>query len=128
MNNINLYDVIRNPVITEKATLISENGQVIFDVSKGATKAQIKEARNKQIDNWSIEPWMGMVRVSFGLYNTISDIDNFIHALKDIIIKQNEYSSKYKINSKGDYEHNSFNFSCQDYFSLSQNVKNELNI
>ena len=44
MNNIDLYDVIRNPVITEKATLISENGQVIFDVSKGATKAQIKEA------------------------------------------------------------------------------------
>ena len=91
-------------------------------------KSQIKEAKAKQIDNWSIEPWMGMVRVSFGLYNTISDIDNFIHALKDIIIKQNEYSSKYKINSKGDYEHNSFNFSCQDYFSLSQNVKNELNI
>jgi len=44
MNNIDLYDVIRNPVITEKATLISEKGQVIFDVSKGATKAQIKEA------------------------------------------------------------------------------------
>ena len=35
MNNIDLYDIIRNPVITEKATLISENGQVIFDVSKG---------------------------------------------------------------------------------------------
>ena len=34
MNNIDLYDVIRNPVITEKATLISENGQVIFDVSR----------------------------------------------------------------------------------------------
>ena len=44
MNNIDIYDVIRNPVITEKATLISENGQVIFDVSKSATKAQIKEA------------------------------------------------------------------------------------
>ena len=44
MNEIDIYDVIRNPVITEKATLISENGQVIFDVSKTATKAQIKEA------------------------------------------------------------------------------------
>tara|TARA_B100001559_G_scaffold209477_1_gene175509 strand:- start:1976 stop:2275 length:300 start_codon:yes stop_codon:yes gene_type:complete len=44
MSKIDIYDVIRNPVITEKATLISENGQVIFEVSKGATKSQIKEA------------------------------------------------------------------------------------
>ncbi len=44
MNKIDIYDIIRNPVITEKATLISENGQVIFDVSMKATKAQIKEA------------------------------------------------------------------------------------
>ena len=44
MNKIDIYDIIRNPVITEKATLISENGQVIFDVSKSATKAEIKEA------------------------------------------------------------------------------------
>ena len=44
MNELDIYDVIRNPVITEKATLISENGQVIFDVSRTATKKQIKEA------------------------------------------------------------------------------------
>ena len=44
MSKIDIYDVIRNPVITEKATLISENGQVIFEVSKSATKSQIKEA------------------------------------------------------------------------------------
>lgn len=44
MSKIDIYDVIRNPVITEKATLISENGQVIFEVSKNATKSQIKEA------------------------------------------------------------------------------------
>ena len=56
-------------------------------------QTQIKEAKAKQIDNWSIEPWMGMVRVSFGIYNTISDIDIFIHAIKDIIVKQNESKS-----------------------------------
>ena len=44
MSKIDIYEVIRNPVITEKATLISENGQVIFEVSKIATKSQIKEA------------------------------------------------------------------------------------
>ncbi|MFE3838388.1 50S ribosomal protein L23 [Pseudogemmobacter sonorensis] len=38
------YDVIRKPVITEKATLASENGAVVFEVALTATKPQIKEA------------------------------------------------------------------------------------
>jgi hypothetical protein len=69
---------------------------------------------------------MGMVRVSFGIYNTESDVDHFIHALKDIIIKQDEYVKHYNINDNGDYEHISFQFTCKDYFSLSKNVKEEL--
>lgn len=39
-----LYDVIRKPVITEKATIASENGAVVFEVAIGANKPQIKEA------------------------------------------------------------------------------------
>ncbi|QYX57749.1 50S ribosomal protein L23 [Roseovarius sp. SCSIO 43702] len=38
------YDVIRKPVITEKATMASENGAVVFEVSMDAAKPQIKEA------------------------------------------------------------------------------------
>ena len=38
------YDVIRQPVITEKATLASENNQVIFRVALDASKPAIKEA------------------------------------------------------------------------------------
>ena len=38
------YDVIRSPVITEKATLSSESSQVIFNVARHATKPQIKAA------------------------------------------------------------------------------------
>ena len=38
------YDVIRAPVVTEKSTMASEHGQVVFDVAPDATKAQIKEA------------------------------------------------------------------------------------
>lgn len=38
------YDVIVKPVITEKATLASEAGAVVFQVAKAATKPQIKEA------------------------------------------------------------------------------------
>ncbi len=39
-----LYDVIRKPVITEKATMASENGAVVFEVAMDANKPQIKEA------------------------------------------------------------------------------------
>jgi len=38
------YDVIQKPVITEKATMASENGAVVFRVARDATKPQIKEA------------------------------------------------------------------------------------
>lgn len=39
-----IFEVIRAPVITEKATLGSENGQVTFRVALDATKPQIKAA------------------------------------------------------------------------------------
>lgn len=38
------YDLIKKPIITEKATMASENGAVVFQVSMVATKPQIKEA------------------------------------------------------------------------------------
>lgn len=38
------YDVIRKPIITEKATMASENGAVVFEVAIGSNKPQIKEA------------------------------------------------------------------------------------
>ena len=38
------YDVIRKPVITEKATMASENGAVVFEVHMDANKPAIKEA------------------------------------------------------------------------------------
>ena len=44
------YDVILSPVITEKATLASEQSQVIFKVAMNATKPQIKEAVEKLFD------------------------------------------------------------------------------
>ena len=44
MTNAALYDIIRKPVITEKATLASENGQVVFEVARTATKPEIKKA------------------------------------------------------------------------------------
>ena len=39
-----MYNVVREPHVTEKATLGSMNNQVTFKVAKDATKPQIKEA------------------------------------------------------------------------------------
>lgn len=41
------YDVIKSPVITEKATLASEANQVIFKVANKASKVEIKAAVEK---------------------------------------------------------------------------------
>lgn len=39
-----MYDIIRAPVITEKATMGSEHGQVTFKVPLDASKPEIKAA------------------------------------------------------------------------------------
>ena len=44
MIKLSHYDVIRSPVITEKATTASEQDKVVFIVSDSATKPQIKQA------------------------------------------------------------------------------------
>jgi large subunit ribosomal protein L23 len=41
---LSAYDVILSPVITEKATLLSESNQVVFNVAMKATKVEIKSA------------------------------------------------------------------------------------
>lgn len=41
------YDLIRKPIITEKATMASEHGAVVFEVHMDATKPQIKQAIEK---------------------------------------------------------------------------------
>ncbi len=44
MQKLKAYDIIRSPVITEKATLLSEANQVVFNVASTATKPDIKNA------------------------------------------------------------------------------------
>ena len=39
-----LYDVIRKPIITEKATMASEGNALVFEVAIDANKPLIKEA------------------------------------------------------------------------------------
>ncbi|MCC3860427.1 50S ribosomal protein L23 [Pseudemcibacter aquimaris] len=44
MTDIKHYDIIKNPVITEKSTMLSENNVVTFNVPMTATKPEIKAA------------------------------------------------------------------------------------
>ena len=39
-----MFELVRSPVITEKATMLSDRNQVVFRVSLGATKPEIKQA------------------------------------------------------------------------------------
>ena len=43
-NNAEFYDRIRRPVITEKATNVTEGGAVVFEVAMSANKPEIKRA------------------------------------------------------------------------------------
>ncbi|HBM11283.1 MAG TPA: 50S ribosomal protein L23 [Rhodospirillaceae bacterium] len=45
-----MYRIILAPVITEKATLAGEHGQVVFKVANDATKPEIKSAIEKIFD------------------------------------------------------------------------------
>jgi large subunit ribosomal protein L23 len=44
VSKVAAYDIILRPIITEKATMANENGQVTFSVAMEATKPEIKAA------------------------------------------------------------------------------------
>ena len=44
------YDIIRKPIITEKTTMASENGAVVFEVAIDSNKPTIKEAVESLFD------------------------------------------------------------------------------
>ena len=38
------FEVLRRPLITEKTTLLQEQGKYVFEIAPSANKAQVKEA------------------------------------------------------------------------------------
>jgi len=44
---MHLFEVIRRPLITEKGTVLQEQGKYLFEVNRDANKRQIKEAVEK---------------------------------------------------------------------------------
>jgi large subunit ribosomal protein L23 len=81
------YDIILSPVITEKATMASEHGQIMFRVAAHATKPQIKEAVEKLFDvkvkrvNTLVRK--GKVRNFRGVHGQLSDVKKAIVTLEE---------------------------------------------
>ena len=81
------YDVIISPVITEKATMASEQNQVTFKVAKTATKPQIKAAVEKLFDvkvksvNTLVRK--GKTRTFRGFKGQLSDVKKAIVTLEE---------------------------------------------
>ena len=88
---------------------------------------QIVDAKKKLDQSpWHIEPWMGMVRASFGFYNNMDDIDYFIESLTHIVENKDYYKSQYSAIENGDYAHKTFKFSSTQYFKLTGSIQSEL--
>jgi large subunit ribosomal protein L23 len=51
MPEINVWDVLRRPRVTEKGTLLAEQSKYVFDVHPGANKLQIKQAVEQEWKN-----------------------------------------------------------------------------
>src|ERR1700753_1092413 len=89
MKNIDprFYDVIVAPVVTEKATIVSEHNKVVFKVASKATKPQIKEAVEKLFDvkvksvNTMVRK--GKTKVFRGQFGTQSDVKRAVVTLEE---------------------------------------------
>lgn len=81
------YDVIISPMITEKATTVSEHNQVVFKVALSATKPMIKEAVEKLFDvkvmNVNTMVRKGKLKVFKGMRARRSNIKKAIVTLEE---------------------------------------------
>ena len=81
------YDTIVAPVITEKATIASENNQFVFKVARNATKPQIKAAIESLFDvkvtsvNTLVRK--GKIRNFRGTRGELSDVKKAIVTLEE---------------------------------------------
>ena len=81
------YDVIIAPVITEKATNLSEQNKVVFKVQLDATKPQIKAAVEKLFDvkvkSVNTQITKGKVKVFRGTKGQRSDVKKAVVTLEE---------------------------------------------
>jgi selenocysteine lyase/cysteine desulfurase len=60
----------------------------------------------------------GMVRASFGIYNTKADVDLLAEAVRDLVERREHYEELYDRLDSGDYAHKTFKFDHTRLFSV----------
>jgi len=81
------YDVIVSPVITEKATMASEQNKVVFKVRKDASKPQIKAAVERlfdvKVESVNTLVRKGKTKIFRGTRGTQSDVKKAVVTLAE---------------------------------------------
>jgi large subunit ribosomal protein L23 len=81
------YDVIVSPVITEKATNLSEHNKVVFRVRPDATKPQIKETVERlfevKVKSVNTLVTKGKVKMTRGRRGQRSDVKKAVVTLEE---------------------------------------------
>ncbi|MGH7491826.1 MAG: aminotransferase class V-fold PLP-dependent enzyme [bacterium] len=89
---------------------------VTLSLSEEAEKLSDEELANLA------ELHRGMVRASFGIYNTEKDVEALVAALHDISGKRAHYQKLYERLPNGEYEHRNFKFEHARLFSVKGEV------
>ncbi|RMF11138.1 MAG: aminotransferase class V-fold PLP-dependent enzyme [Candidatus Neomarinimicrobiota bacterium] len=138
-----------DPRICPRAASISFN---IYDVDHGLTAAILNDYHNIAVRNecFCAHPYVeemirddippdlrreenilsiraklksGMVRASFGLYNTEEDVERLMTALRDISDHIKDYRTLYTVDAEGNYVHRTFRPPLGEIFSLQSLVE-----
>tara|TARA_S200000501_G_scaffold366575_1_gene401498 strand:- start:162 stop:455 length:294 start_codon:yes stop_codon:yes gene_type:complete len=83
----NIYNIIKNPVVTEKTTKIAENNQFVFKVDVSSSKESIKMAIEKifkvKVKNINTIKIKGKTKVFKGTKGRRADYKKAIVSLKE---------------------------------------------
>jgi selenocysteine lyase/cysteine desulfurase len=82
---------------------------------------QMDELSNEELETMA-ELHRGMVRASFGIYNTREDVDALVHAMFEIASNKEYYMEQYHRGSGDNYFHNTFKFNSVPIFSAKDAV------
>ncbi|NRB10490.1 MAG: 50S ribosomal protein L23 [Rickettsiaceae bacterium] len=81
------YDLIRNPVITEKSTILEEQNKYIFKIAKDANKVTVKKAIEEifevKVNSVNIINIKGKIKKFKGVKGRRSDIKKAVITLKE---------------------------------------------
>ena len=86
---------------------------------------QMGDLNNEELEALA-ELQRGMVRASFGIYNTHEDVDALVTALKEIITNREFYHQQYHQEPCENFFHNTFKFDSGTVFSTQAAVDNWL--